>query len=80
MDGAGQARDTHVKTIREVKPECVGDDALGEAVSAGLRGGVAVDVEARAAAEEAAVSSLSSSTCFLDGETGEERRPSTVGE
>lgn len=51
-------------------------------MSAGRGGGVAVDLEARAAAEEVAASSfsISCSTCLLAGETGKGRRPATVGE
>lgn len=57
---------THVRMIREEKPEdCVGDEPpVGEPdVSVGRRGGVAVDFAARAAADEAAASSISFSFC-----------------
>lgn len=61
--------------ILDVKPDCVGEESTGRI------GGVAVDLEARAAAEEAAVSSflLSDSLCRDDGPSGEERRPATEG-
>lgn len=68
---------THVKMILEVNPDCVGDMVPGDE-SAGRIGGVAVDLEASAAAEEAAVSSLSSSLCRDDATSGDERRPDTV--
>lgn len=65
--------------ILEVNPDWLGDDVPGDE-SAGRIGGVAVDLEARAAAEEAAVSSvLSGSLNRDDGPSGEERRPATVG-
>lgn len=72
--------DTHVKMIREVNADCVGDEGpTGEPPSvAGRKGGVAVDLEAKAAAEEAAVSSFSSSLSLAG--TGDGRRPATVGE
>lgn len=62
--------------ILEVKPDCVGEESTGRI------GGVAVDLEARAAADEAAVSSfllISDSLCRDDGPSGEERRPVTAG-
>lgn len=66
--------------MREVKPDGVGDAAPkppGESVE--RRGGVAVAVEVKAAAEDAGVSSLSRSFELLKG-TGDGRRPATVGE
>ena len=57
---------THVNMMREVKLEDdVGDEPpTGESeASVGRRGGVAVDLAARAAAEEAAASSISCSFC-----------------
>lgn len=69
-----------MRIMREVKPEVVGDAVpkpLGESV--GRKGGVAVEVEAKAVAEDAAVSSFSRSLVFLEG-TGDGRSPATVGE
>lgn len=70
---------THVRMILDVNPDCVGD-VVPRVESAGGIGGVAVDLEAKAAAEETAVSSLlSSSLCRADGPSGDERKPATVG-
>jgi hypothetical protein len=75
---------THVKIIRDEKPEdCVGDMLpLGESeASVGRRGGVAVDLAARAAADDAAASSFSwSFCCCKKSEAGEGRRPGTAGD
>lgn len=64
--------------MREEKLEaCVGDELpMGESdVSVGRRGGVAVDFAARAAADEAAASSISCSFCCWKREAGDGRRP-----
>lgn len=68
--------------ILEVNPEfCVGDAApLGDPcdASVGRSGGVAVDLAARAAADEIAVASLSGSSSRAVKELGAGRRPDTA--
>lgn len=69
---------THVKMIREEKPEACAGDVLpiGDPdESVGRRGGIAVDFAARAAADEAAASSISCSFCCWKSDAGEGRRP-----
>lgn len=71
---------THVRMIREEKLEaCVGDEPpAGESdTSVGRRGGVAVDFAARAAADDAAASSISCSFCCWRSEG---RRPGVAAD